>query len=177
MLLCLGARLSSRLRNPSAASRIYPLMRTSLLLTLLLTFSLVAAVSNMGGTWVLNPKRSRFADGMHPGNVTLTIQHNDPKLKYDGTTDNPEEGQYRDFHFDGAIDGKEYVVRDADGDHRMTLKRVNDRVIESDTKTAAGEIKSRITISHDGNTLERRMSWRGNDGKTRSWVEIYEKKK
>ena len=131
----------------------------------------------MSGTWVLNEKRSRFADGMHPGQVTLTIQHDDPKLKYDGSTNNPEEGQNRDFHFDGAIDGKAYVVKQDGGDRNVTFHRTGDRVVESVSNGPAGEIRSRITMSHDGNTLERRMTLHGKDGKTRTWVEVYEKKK
>ncbi len=136
----------------------------------------MAAVANMGGTWVLDQKRSRFGD-VRPGEVVLTIQHEDPKLKYTGTVNNPPEGAINDFSFDGAIDGKEYVVKQDNGDRRVTFKRVNDKVVESVSHGPEGEIRSRITISDDGNSMERRMTVKMPNGKTRNWVEIYAKKK
>jgi hypothetical protein len=137
----------------------------------------MAAVANMSGTWVLDQKRSRFGD-VRPGEVVLTIEHNDPKFKYSGTTNNVVEGAVNDFAFDGAIDGKEYVVKqDNKGDRRVTFRRVNDRVVESVTSGPEGEIRSRITMSHDSNSMERRMSVKMRDGKTRNWVEVYAKKK
>ncbi|MBC7924150.1 MAG: hypothetical protein H7039_00685 [Bryobacteraceae bacterium] len=153
-------------------------MMRSFLLSLLLSSSLLAAVSSMGGTWMLNEQRSRFGDNVHPGQVVLTIQHDEPKFKYTGTVNNPPEGYINDFSFDGAIDGKEYVSKqDNRGDRKVTFRRVNNRVVESVTTASEGEIRSRITMSRDGNTLERTMTLRGTDGKTRNWVEIYEKKK
>jgi hypothetical protein len=147
------------------------------LLSLLLTSSLLAEVANMSGSWVLDAKRSRFGK-IRPGEVMLTVEHNEPRLKYSGTVNNATEGAINDFDFDGAIDGKEYVVKqDNKGDRRVTFRRVNDKVVESVTHGPEGEIRSRITMSADGNSMERRMSVKMPDGKTRSWVEVYAKKK
>lgn len=147
------------------------------LLSLFLACSLMAEVANMGGTWVLNEKRSRFGDNPRPGNVFLTIEHNEPKLKYSGTVNRAGEGSITDFTFDGAIDGKEYTTKQSSGDRKVTFRRVDDRTVESVTTTQAGEIRSTLIMSHDGRTLERRMSSQNKDGKRRSWTEIYEKKK
>ena len=136
----------------------------------------IAEVANMSGMWVLNPDRSRFGDNPHPSNVSLSIQHNEPAFKYTGTVNHANEGHIIDFNFDGAIDGKEYTVKEDRGDRKTTFRRVNDRVVESHSKWSDGELKSRITMSSDGRTLERRMEFTDRAGKKRDWVEIYEKK-
>jgi hypothetical protein len=136
----------------------------------------LAEVANMSGTWVLSAERSRFGDNPHPSNVVLTIQHNEPALKYSGTVNHANEGHIIDFRFDGAIDGKPYVIKEDRGDRQTTFRRVNDRVVESVSKWADGEERARITISHDGRTMERRIDFQDRAGKKRDWTEIYEKK-
>jgi hypothetical protein len=136
----------------------------------------LAEVANMSGTWVLNPARSRFGKNPSPGNVSLTIEHKEPALKYSGTVNHPNEGHIIDFRFDGAIDGKPYTIREDRGDRTTTFRRVSDRVVESRSKWSDGDLKSTITISSDGRTLERRMEFSDREGKKRDWVEIYEKK-
>jgi hypothetical protein len=150
-------------------------MRLTLFSLLLCASTLMAEVANMGGTWVLDAKRSR--GDVKPGEVVLTVEHTEPRFKYSGSANNPTEGSVNDFAFEGAIDGKEYVVKQDRGDRRVTFRRVSDRVVESVSKGPEGEISSRITMSRDGNTMERRMTFRGADGKTRTWTEIYAKKK
>ena len=135
-----------------------------------------AEVANMSGAWVLNVDRSRFGNNPHPSNVALTIQHSEPSLKYSGTVNHPNEGHMIDFNFEGAIDGKEYTVKEDRGDRRTKFRRVNERAVESHSKWSDGELTSRITISSDGRTLERRMEFKDREGKKRDWVEIYEKK-
>jgi hypothetical protein len=130
----------------------------------------------MSGTWVLNEKRSRFGDNPRPGNVTLTVEHNEPKLKYSGTVNHADEGHIIDFNFDGAIDGKPYTVKEDRGDRTVTFKRVNDRAVESESKWSDGQLHATVTLSRDGRTMERKMSFKDRDGKRREWVEIYEKK-
>ena len=136
----------------------------------------LAEVANMSGTWALNLNRSRFGDNPRPSNVVLTIQHNEPALKYSGTVNHPNEGHIIDFSFDGAIDGKPHMVKEDRGERETTFRRVNDRVVESHSKWQDGELRSRITISRDGRTLERRMEFRDREGRKREWTEIYDKK-
>jgi hypothetical protein len=136
----------------------------------------MAEVANMSGTWILSAERSRFGNNPHPSNVALSVQHNEPALKYTGTVNHANEGHIIDFNFDGAIDGKEYTIKEDRGDRKTTFKRVSDRVVESHSKWIDGELKSTITLSSDGRTLERRMEFKDREGKKRDWVEIYEKK-
>lgn len=144
---------------------------------LFVSMTLAAEVANMGGSWVLNVERSRFGNNPHPAGVTLNIEHNEPKFKYAGTVNQPNEGQFTNFSFDGAIDGKEYVAKEDRGDRKTSFRRRSDRVIESMSKFEDGTVRSTITMSADGKTLERQMHFRDRDGKERGWVEIYEKKK
>lgn len=130
----------------------------------------------MSGDWTLSRERSRFSGNPHPSNVFLHIEHNEPKLKYSGVVNHANEGHIIDFDFDGVIDGREHVIRQDNGDRRVTFTRVNDRQVRSVTKFSEGEVRSVITLSGDGRSLERRMNFRGRDGKSRSWVEVYEKK-
>ncbi|HYO81031.1 MAG TPA: hypothetical protein VES20_06500 [Bryobacteraceae bacterium] len=135
-----------------------------------------AEVSNMSGTWILNEKRSRFGDNPRPANVTLNIEHSEPKLRYSGTVNHPNEGHILDFQFDGSIDGKSYTSKQERGDRQITFKRRSDRSVESSSKWSDGELTSVITMSGDGRTLERRMSFRDREGRKREWTEVYEKK-
>src|SRR4051812_36352316 len=117
------------------------------LLPFLFSFTLLADVANMSGTWVLSDSRSRFGNNPHPSEVFLTIEHNEPKLKYQGTVNRPQEGAITDFRFDGAIDGKEYTVKEESGERKTTFRRLNDRSVESVTELDQGEVRSRITMS------------------------------
>ena len=58
----------------------------------------LAEVANMSGTWALNAGRSSYGDNPRPSNVLLTIQHNEPSLKYSGTVNHPNEGHIIDFN-------------------------------------------------------------------------------
>ena len=145
-------------------------------LTIVAAALATADVSNMSGTWALNEKRSNFGDNPRPGNVTLQIQHAEPKLKYSGTVNHPNEGHILDFNFDGAIDGKAYVSKQDRGDRKITFKRRSDRSVESRSTWIDGELHSIITVSDDGRSLERRMTFRDREGKKREWTEVYEKK-
>jgi hypothetical protein len=49
-------------------------------------------------------------------------------------------------------------------------------VVQSVSKWSDGELKSTMTLSGDGRTLERRMKFTDREGNTRDWVEIYAKK-
>jgi hypothetical protein len=145
-------------------------------LILVTACTLAAEVANMSGSWVLNEKRSRFGDNPRPANVTLNVQHEEPKLKYSGEVNHANEGHNIDFSFDGTIDGKQHTIKEDRGDRQVTFRRVNDRVVESVSKWSDGELRSTITMSRDGRTLERRMNFKDRDGKRREWVEVYEKK-
>ena len=62
--------------------------------------------------------------------VDINIVHNDPTLKYTGTVQPPGERTASKFSFEGAIDGKQYTVKDDNGDYQVKLTRKSDNVIE-----------------------------------------------
>lgn len=113
-----------------------------------------------------------------PSTVLLTIEHNEPALKYSGTVTPTTEDAPTKFEFNGAIDGKEYPAKEGSSERGMKFTRKSDRVIESDATLSDGsEEHSILTLSGDGRTLERRMRVRTRDGARREWTEIYEKRR
>src|SRR6266436_1385416 len=68
---------------------------------------LAADVANMSGTWILEVQKSKWNSKPPPQSVRITIEHNEPKLKYEGTITDANDVTKK-FSFDGAIDGKDY---------------------------------------------------------------------
>jgi hypothetical protein len=141
-------------------------------------FALAADVSNMSGDWVLNTKESKWGQKKRaPQNVTLHIDHNEPKLKYNGDITQDVEGQRHTFTYDGAIDGKEYRVKEDDGERKIVIKRKNGSTIESTLTSLDGNSVETDTtsISSDGKRLTRRVTMKAPEGNA-SWVEVYDKR-
>ncbi len=148
---------------------------------LALAFTVSAAdVANMSGAWKLNVGKSKFEKNAAPLNVMLTIQHNEPSLKYSGTVQGSQEGHPDTFEFSGAIDEKIYPVKEnANTGRTIKFKRVNDRTVESwssDVKNM--EEYARTTILPDGKTLMREMTVKNKTtDQKRTWTEYYDKQK
>lgn len=135
-----------------------------------------AEVANMSGKWKLNVKRSEWGKKTAPDTVVLTIVHHDPHFKYSGEAQAPEDAPSK-FAFDGAIDGKEYTMKDAEGDRRIRFTRKSDNVVESTQWRHDGKEDQHVTmlLSADGRTLTRRIRTKSPDGQTVEWTEVYEK--
>jgi hypothetical protein len=155
-----------------------PGMRILPLLVLACT-TLSADVANMSGNWALNVKRSTWRDKPSPVRVDLVIQHNEPAFKYSGTAQAPDERDASTFEFSGAIDEKEYPVKEnGNASRKARFKRTADNTVEGvyigpDGKTAES---TRTTLSRDGKTLVRRVQVKLPDGRVSTWTEVYEKK-
>ncbi len=136
---------------------------------------MAAGNANFGGAWVLNVERSKWVEDRKPTSAAITIEHNDPEFKYDGTVSYSTESRH--YKFDGAIDGKQYPVDEFYGKGHVILKRVNDRTLESVTTSTDGKYKetARSALSRDGKTLTRSITLESPQGKKR-WTEVYEKK-
>lgn len=135
-----------------------------------------AAPANMSGHWVLNQKASQWNKKKPPQNITIDIQHNDPKFKYDGTLQQDDEGQTSQFHFDGAIDNKEYTTKQDQVERKIVVKRKNDMSIESTATSMDGKSveTSTTSISRDGKRLTRRITLKAPEGSA-TWTEVYDK--
>jgi hypothetical protein len=138
---------------------------------------MLAEVANMSGTWVLNVKRSQWGNKPSPTRVDLVIEHNEPALKYSGTTQAPDERGATSFSFTGAIDQKEYVVKEDTGERRVRFRRTSDNTVEGvyigpDGKT---QETTKTTISRDARTLIRHVTVKLPDSRTSRWTEVYEK--
>ena len=149
----------------------------ALALALTLTTATAADVANMSGGWKLNVNKSKYEHNP-PVNVLLTIQHQEPALKYSGTVQSSQEGQLDTFEFDGAIDEKIYPVKEnAKTGRTIKFKRVNDRTVESWSSDGTGmEEYARTTVERDGKTMVREITVKDKNSKAkRTWTEFYEK--
>jgi hypothetical protein len=150
------------------------------LLLLIALASTPAEVVDMSGTWVLNKDRSDWNKKSPPTGVILHIEHREPSFKYNGKV--VEGGTEKDdtqFSFEGAIDGKEYLVTEASGaKSRIRLKRVSADTISSVLIGTGGKTlqEATTTISSDRKTLVRKIKQRNPDNTTGEWTEIYEKR-
>jgi hypothetical protein len=146
------------------------------LLAAAFTLALLAAdIVNLTGTWRLNVAKSDWGKKPPPQSVVVQVQHNEPELKYSGTSVNQEGGESA-FDFAGTLDGRERPSEGSYGPGKITLKRVNPFTISSEFRTNDGKYSENTvtTVSQDGKTVTRRMSVDGPDGKA-SWTEVYDK--
>jgi hypothetical protein len=149
-------------------------------LRLLLPFfvSLLSAqTANLSGTWVLNVEKSKWGSKDKPVSGEVIVQHNEPAFNYSGWVSG-ENGTRNSFEFKGAIDGKEHPLTGGDvGEGKITIRRVNPKVIEGTAKSNDGSITeiTRTQISADGKMLTRDIDLRGPAGH-KKWTEVYERK-
>ena len=151
-------------------------------LTRIVTVTLLASAvlfgeANMSGTWKLNVKRSEWGKKPAPHHVFLTIEHNDPTLKYSGAVQAPGEREESKFKFEGAVDGKEYKLSDDEGDRSIRFTRKSENTVESLMKSPDGKTEetAETTVLRDGKTLVRKIRAKLPDGTYTQWTEIYEK--
>lgn len=150
-------------------------MWRALFVCLALTLPLAAEVANLSGKWLLNVKRSTWGSKAKPNKVVLMIDHNEPKLKYSGQVEAADETT-SDFEFDGAIDGREYNLKDGNLTHKMHVKRISDDAISSEARYADGKTQEfAVTkLADNGKTLVRTIRLKTATGTIR-WREIYER--
>jgi len=154
----------------SSATRIGTLLLT-------LAFSALAAdVANMGGEWHLNVKRSKWGQKPAPQSVIIKIDHQEPKLQYSGKVVNAQENTST-FSFDGAIDGKEYSLKDDNAERKITVSRLSPVATTSTIRSADGKTEEVTTtrLSQDGKNLIRRIRLTSPEG-NRAWTEVYDRK-
>ena len=152
-------------------------MRAVLCLLMGLSLLSAADVANMSGSWKLNLKRSKFEKNAAPLDVTLRIEHSEPKLKYSGSVTGSQEGHPDTFEFDGAIDEKIYPVKEgADTGRTIKFKRKSRNTVESWSSDRDNiEEYAETTVSGDGKGLIRTMHVKHKDGTRRNWTEYYDK--
>jgi hypothetical protein len=148
-----------------------------LLLLVLLTPSICRAqAADISGTWILNSEKSSWGSATRPFKVILFIEHREPALKYSGTIRYADD-ETRDFSFDGAIDGKPYLLERPAGKGTMSHQRLGPREIKTEFRTDDGSHVQTVntTISRDGKTLTRGLEIR-TASQVRRWKEVYDRK-
>jgi hypothetical protein len=137
--------------------------------------ALMAEVANFSGGWQLNVKRSEWGQKPRPNKVVLNIEHSEPKYKYNGKVESTD-GALSTFEFDGAIDGKEYALKDSGATHKCIVRRLSERAISAEVRYADGMTEEFATtrLEPDGKTLTRSIRLKSPQGNVR-WREVYER--
>ena len=134
-------------------------------------------VVDLSGAWHLNVEKSRWGKHPKPHSVVVNIVHNEPALKYSGIAVAANGEDTREFSFEGAIDGKEYLITGAFGEGKIAIRRVSPTTTASVFKSNDGNVveTATTTVSADGRTLRREIKVKGPEGEM-SWTEIYERR-
>ena len=99
--------------------------RRALLVLIAAALALPAADPyNLSGTWMLDVNKSKWNAKARPNKVVLQIEHSEPKLKYTGTVTDAKDAEST-FSFDGAIDKKQYPLKESDGQRNITFSRLS----------------------------------------------------
>jgi type II secretory pathway component PulC len=154
-------------------------MRKGLLLALIafVTEPLWAAdIPDLGGTWVLNVRKSSWGKVRKPASVVVDVAHNQLSLSYSGTIAYENE-ESRDFSFVGAIDSTEYPSTHSYGSGKMAIRRMNFDTLMSVFRTHDGRYTEtvRMVVAGDGRQMTRYIHVKGPDGDV-SWVEVYDRR-
>ena len=152
-------------------------MKKLALSLLIPVFACYGEVASLNGVWTLNVKESRWPAGRKaPQNVVITIEHQEPKLKYNGEVTLADDGRTSRFSFDGAIDGREYTATEDGGERKVTFRRESDNTIRSTMTSMDGSRVETATnvVSANGKRLTRRITLKTPD-ETLRWTEVYDK--
>lgn len=168
-------------------SRLLTLMRLALaVLTIALTSPLSAqsAKPNLTGKFELDPAASQGAGERRPQGRTLTIEHNEPKIRYVLAT--RTRGADRTQEFVLTTDGSDQVRDEPKGESRMSARWDGDVLeIRSFVKMQGGEADTveRWSLAQDGSlTVQTHFAQKpsGSDSKlqpvTRDLKLVYRKK-
>jgi hypothetical protein len=130
---------------------------------------------DMSGTWKLNVEKSDWRGVRRPLSVVVTVEHQEPILKYSGWVtypDNPPRG----FSFDGAIDGKPHPALRSYGQGSSQMRRLGWDSVESDFRSDDGRFRegAKTILSADGRQMIRSLHLNSPNGRE-DWTEVYEK--
>jgi hypothetical protein len=150
------------------------LKQTILLILAVLCLGCVQA-QNMSGTWKLNVEKSDWRGVRRPLSVVVTIEHQEPILKYSGWVTYPDSPP-RGFSFNGAIDGKPYPTLRSYGPGSSQMKRLRWDSVESDFRSDDGIFRegAKTIVSADGRQMTRHLYLNSLNARE-DWTEIYEK--
>lgn len=130
---------------------------------------------DLSGAWKLNVQKSTWNNAHHPDSVTLRIRHSEPFLSFEGSVGHAGE-EDRPFHFEGAIDGKEYAAQRSYGPGMVWMRRLNSVTVVSTFRSAGGQYieTTEIIIDSQRHTLTQRIHLTTPEGR-RNWTEVYER--
>jgi len=109
------------------------------------------------GTWTIDLHDSKYTPGPAPRTAKLTIEPSGPDgVKLVADSENAD-GTPMHVEFVAQFDGKDYPITGFPGADTVTIKRVDDKTVESQIKADGKTVMTiRTVLSDDGKT---RTSW------------------
>lgn len=145
------------------------------MMTLAAATVLFAAADPIVGTWKLNVAKSKFSPGPAPkSSTTVYTQEGDwLVLKTVGVTG---DGTPIDRTNRFKMDGGSYSYNGPSGPGKISVKRIDDRTVESTIQLdAGGSTTSRTVYSKDGKTRTQTVTGVNSKGEKLNHVIIYER--
>jgi hypothetical protein len=132
----------------------------SLCLLTAMSCLIFAGTDKNAGTWTLDTQNSKYSPGPAPKNLKLTIEPSGPdgiKLVAEGEN---ADGTPTHVEYTAQFDGKDYPVTGFQGADTVSIKRIDDKTIESEMKSGGKTVMTiRTVLSDDGKT--RTSEWKG----------------
>ena len=129
----------------------------SLCVVMAMACLIVAGQNKHVGTWTIDLSDSKYSPGPAPKDAKLTIEPSGPdgiKLVAEGQN---ADGTPMHVEYVAQFDGKDYPITGFPGADTVSIKRVDDKTVESEMKAAGKTIMTiRTVLSDDGKT---RTSW------------------
>jgi hypothetical protein len=146
--------------------------------TFLLTLSAQTGTeSNFLGKWKLNTAKSQYKGVPTPDEARLVVSKaTDARFKWHLAIAYVEKGRsvWKDYGFDGPIDGKPHDYQGAVPGTKLSYVDDNGSLVGTSTYPN-GEIQhDTITVSVDGNTMTSQSTY-SSGGNTLSWTEVWER--
>jgi hypothetical protein len=133
-------------------TRTLTLLAITLTVSVLMLGAAAQAADNQVGTWKLDVAKSKYSPGPPPKESTLNIEAQADGLKF--TIDSVDaEGKAIHTESSPKYDGKDYPMTGNPNADSISLKKINDHTIETQTKKDGKPLTTiRSVVSKDGKT-------------------------
>jgi hypothetical protein len=136
-----------------------------------------AADSRFDGTWKINDAKSSWSDGNFPKNMSLTIvlKFTDDELTYHSVNDTVKE-KPGTSNFTAKMDGKSYPLSGQTRYNQVTVRRISENEFEIlELKDGDVIVGALWTFSADGKHLVRWGVGKSPEGKSKAYIEYFDK--
>ena len=133
-------------------TRRFTLLAITLLVSVFMLGAVAQAADHQVGTWKLDVAKSKYSPGPPPKESTLKIESQADGLKF---TIDTIDAEGKTIHSEASpkYDGKDYPMTGNPNADSISLKKINDHTIETQTKKDGKPLTTiRSVVSKDGKT-------------------------